>query len=221
MDQPESVILLLSWKSTMTSLGKLIRSERLFWWYRVWNINHCSYREEKYICICIFPLPQTSHLTKEEYTGSKTIFCLPIDKIAGARPTYMTLQLRMKKSGYRPTPWENKNSPSRPIRCPGSQLSSLAQRAIGSGGRIWRRQVHQLLHLPKPFPRQGPGFHVEQHLMDFVFHWLFSCLLKSAKPLVSTISYGNQFQCNYALPEMKHIMLLFLQSTFWDTWIPP
>lgn len=128
MDEPESVILLLSWKSTTTSLGKLVRSERLFWWYRVWNINHCSYRKEKYISICIFPLPQMSHLTKEEYTGSKTVSCLAVDKTAIARPTCVTRWLRMKKSGYRLTPWENNNSPSRQIRGPGSQVSSVAQR---------------------------------------------------------------------------------------------
>lgn len=98
-------------KVHLTSLGKLIRRERFFGWYWVWNINHCSYREEKYICICIFPLPQMSHLSKEEYMGSKTISCLPVDKTAIARPTCTTLWLTVKKPGHRPTPWENKNSP--------------------------------------------------------------------------------------------------------------
>lgn len=128
MDQPESVILLLSWKSTMTSLEKLIRSERLFWCYRVQNINHRSYREEKHICIFTFPLPWTSHLTKKEYPGSKTIFCLPVDKTAITRPTCMSLWLRMKKSGCRLTSWENNNTPSHQTRGPGSHMSSLVQR---------------------------------------------------------------------------------------------
>lgn len=43
MDQPESVISLLSWKSTMTSLGKLMRSERLM----APSVKHKSVHTEK------------------------------------------------------------------------------------------------------------------------------------------------------------------------------
>lgn len=173
MDQPESVILLLSWKSTMTSLSKLNRSERLFWWYQVWNLNHCSHREEKYVCICIFPLPQVGHLTKEEHTGYKTTSCLPVDKTDIARPTCMTLWFRMNRSRYGTMPWENKIPPSHQIRHPGTQVPSLAQKPGPSAVVGEYEEVHQSHCLPKPFcvlPSQGPSFCVEQHL-DFVFHW--------------------------------------------------
>lgn len=122
------------------------------------SVKHKSVfiQRRKYIWIYTLPLPQMSHLTNEEYVGSKTIFCLLVDMTAIARLTCMTLWLRMKKYECRPTPWENKNSPSCQIRNPGSQVSAFAQRAgpLAVAGEYEEDESTQsLLQSPRPRPQ--------------------------------------------------------------------
>lgn len=171
MDQLESVMLLLSWKRAMTSLGKLIRSERLF--PVVWSVNYKSpfiQRRKMYLYLQL-SLPQMRHLSKAKYTGSETVFCLPVDHAAVSGLTHTSLWLRMKKRGRRATLWEDEISPGWPGQSSGGpRVCSFTQAsADGCGRRPCRNQVHQ----PAPpsafgnLPGQGRIVRVEWHLTGF------------------------------------------------------